>query len=196
MSGSLTAWFPERLTTHAGVSGVASSRAITASTPILLPWKDTGSSSSSSRICSTPASVFVASPRDSPGFCRRPMASLPSARVPKRWCGCQSPACRSPAGGKQHPAVTATSFFVVLRRKDSTLLTFLIWSDVISLPSLDMAPSATMITLRREPRPLCWEDNQSVSLRRLSGRRGAFNSRSHSSTLTSASLLHKWSSQP
>lgn len=35
--GSLTAWFPDRLTTQAGVSGVASSRAITASTPILLP---------------------------------------------------------------------------------------------------------------------------------------------------------------
>lgn len=30
--------FPDRLTTHAGVSGVASSRAITASTPILLAW--------------------------------------------------------------------------------------------------------------------------------------------------------------
>lgn len=40
MSGSLTAWFPERLTTQAGVSGVASSRAITASTPILLPCED------------------------------------------------------------------------------------------------------------------------------------------------------------
>lgn len=38
MSGSLTAWFPDRLTTQAGVSGVASSNAITASTPILLPW--------------------------------------------------------------------------------------------------------------------------------------------------------------
>lgn len=38
MSGSLTAWFPDRLTTQAGVSGVASSRAITASTPIRLPW--------------------------------------------------------------------------------------------------------------------------------------------------------------
>lgn len=34
--GSLTAMFPDKLTTHAGVSGVASSRAITASTPILL----------------------------------------------------------------------------------------------------------------------------------------------------------------
>ncbi|KAG7283855.1 hypothetical protein CRUP_034042 [Coryphaenoides rupestris] len=33
------AWFPERLTTQAGVSGVASRRAITASTPILLPWR-------------------------------------------------------------------------------------------------------------------------------------------------------------
>lgn len=41
MRGSLTAWFPERLTTQAGVSGVASSRAITASTPILLPWYTT-----------------------------------------------------------------------------------------------------------------------------------------------------------
>lgn len=40
MSGSLTAWFPDRLTTQAGVSGVASSRAITASTPILLPCRD------------------------------------------------------------------------------------------------------------------------------------------------------------
>ena len=36
ISGSLTAMFPERLTTQAGVSGVASSKAITASTPILL----------------------------------------------------------------------------------------------------------------------------------------------------------------
>lgn len=39
MSGSRTAWFPDRLTTQAGVSGVASRSAITASTPILLPWK-------------------------------------------------------------------------------------------------------------------------------------------------------------
>lgn len=39
MRGSRMAWFPERLTTQAGVSGVASRRAITASTPILLPWK-------------------------------------------------------------------------------------------------------------------------------------------------------------
>ena len=38
MRGSLTAMFPDKLTTHAGVSGVASSRAITASTPILLAW--------------------------------------------------------------------------------------------------------------------------------------------------------------
>lgn len=136
------------------------------------------------------------SPRDSPGFCRTPMASLPSARVPKRWCGCQSPACRSPAGGKQHPAVTAISFFAVQWRKDSTLLTFLIWSDVIGLPSRHMAPSATIITLRREPRLLCCEDNQSVPLCRLNGRCGGFKSRSHSGTLTSASLLHKWSSQP
>ena len=36
MSGSRTDWFPERLTTQAGVSGVASSSAITASIPILL----------------------------------------------------------------------------------------------------------------------------------------------------------------
>lgn len=36
MRGSRTDWFPERLTTQAGVSGVASSRAITASMPILL----------------------------------------------------------------------------------------------------------------------------------------------------------------
>lgn len=34
--GSRTDWFPERLTTQAGVSGVASSSAITASMPILL----------------------------------------------------------------------------------------------------------------------------------------------------------------
>lgn len=36
MRGSRTDWFPERLTTQAGVSGVASSSAITASMPILL----------------------------------------------------------------------------------------------------------------------------------------------------------------
>lgn len=43
MSGSRTDWFPERLTTQAGVSGVASSSAITASIPILLlcPGKGT-----------------------------------------------------------------------------------------------------------------------------------------------------------
>lgn len=34
--GSRTDWFPDRLTTQAGVSGVASSSAITASIPILL----------------------------------------------------------------------------------------------------------------------------------------------------------------
>lgn len=42
MSGSRTDWFPERLTTQAGVSGVASSSAITASIPILLLCKGTG----------------------------------------------------------------------------------------------------------------------------------------------------------
>lgn len=68
-------------------------------------------------------------------------------------------------------------FFAVLSRKDSTLLTFLIWSDVISLPSLDMAPSATMITLRREPRLLCCEGNQSIPLCRLNSRRGRFKSK-------------------
>lgn len=47
MSGSLTAWFPDRLTTQAGVSGVASSSAITASTPILLPWSVNTQSSQS-----------------------------------------------------------------------------------------------------------------------------------------------------
>lgn len=36
MRGSRTDWFPDRLTTQAGVSGVASSSAITASMPILL----------------------------------------------------------------------------------------------------------------------------------------------------------------
>lgn len=36
--GRRTDWFPERLTTQAGVSGVASSSAITASIPILLLW--------------------------------------------------------------------------------------------------------------------------------------------------------------
>lgn len=148
MSGSLTAWFPERLTTQAGVSGVASSRAITASTPILLPCKDT-----QQQLLALPetAAASVASPSVSPESCRTPTASLPSARVPKWWCGCQSRACRSPAGGNQHPAVT----FSAPCRKHSTLLTFLIWSDVIGLPSLDMAPSATMITLRREPRARC-----------------------------------------
>lgn len=107
MSGSLTAWFPERLTTQAGVSGVASSRAITASTPILLPCKDT-----QQQLLALPetAAASVASPSVSPVFCRMPTASLPSARVPKRWCGCQSRACRSPAGGNQHPAVTVASF--------------------------------------------------------------------------------------
>lgn len=107
------------------------------------------------------------------------MASLPSARVPKWWYGCQNPACQSPAGEKQHPTATTTSFFffAVLLRKDSTLLTFLIWSDVIGLPSLDMAPSATMITLRREPRLLCCQDNQSVPLCRLNSRRGGFKSK-------------------
>lgn len=42
MSGSRTDWFPERLTTQAGVSGVASSSAITASIPILLLCKGKG----------------------------------------------------------------------------------------------------------------------------------------------------------
>lgn len=37
MRGRRTAWLPDRLTTQAGVSGVPSSSAITASTPILLP---------------------------------------------------------------------------------------------------------------------------------------------------------------
>lgn len=38
--GRRTAWLPERLTTQAGVSGVPSSRAMTASTPIRLPCGD------------------------------------------------------------------------------------------------------------------------------------------------------------
>lgn len=38
--GRRTAWLPERLTTQAGVSGVPSSRAMTASTPIRLPCED------------------------------------------------------------------------------------------------------------------------------------------------------------
>lgn len=42
MSGSRTDWLPERLTTQAGVSGVASSSAITASIPILLLCKGKG----------------------------------------------------------------------------------------------------------------------------------------------------------
>lgn len=108
MSGSLTAWFPERLTTQAGVSGVASSRAITASTPILLPCKDT---QQQQQLLDLPkiAAASLVSPSVSPVFCRMPTASLPSARVPRRWCGCQSQACQSPAGGNQHPAVTVPS---------------------------------------------------------------------------------------
>lgn len=51
MSGSLTAWFPDRLTTQAGVSGVASSSAITASTPILLPWSVNTQLSDSQSVC-------------------------------------------------------------------------------------------------------------------------------------------------
>lgn len=51
MSGSLTAWFPDRLTTQAGVSGVASSSAITASTPILLPWTTHTHTQSDHQVC-------------------------------------------------------------------------------------------------------------------------------------------------
>ena len=42
MRGSRTDWFPERLTTQAGVSGVVSSSAITASMPILLLCAERG----------------------------------------------------------------------------------------------------------------------------------------------------------
>jgi len=38
MSGTRTAWFPSREMTQAGVSGVASIRASTASAPIRAPW--------------------------------------------------------------------------------------------------------------------------------------------------------------
>lgn len=77
MSGSRTDWFPERLTTQAGVSGVASSSAITASIPILLLCKGKGAPTASSHW----------------GHPCQPCGMLPWARMgmlPWAWkpCGC------------------------------------------------------------------------------------------------------------
>lgn len=102
MSGSRTAWFPDRLTTQAGVSGVASSSAITASTPILLPCRAHIPSHQSHASYYSGSVSFLSIVMccwvPQPGFCQRPRAFLLSGRGRGRWRGCQSPVCQSPAG--------------------------------------------------------------------------------------------------
>lgn len=109
MRGSLTAMFPDKLTTHAGVSGVASSRAITASTPILLAWimtvkkQELGKAGTlvfihivtrnKTHFCSLYGEVVVI-----PGFCQRQKGFLLSEHGPRWWCGCRSLASLIPAG--------------------------------------------------------------------------------------------------
>lgn len=158
MSGNLTAWFPDKLTTQAGVSGVASSKAITASTPILLPCRvqtHTGhkvrvtmrekkeqKSFTSSKIITK----ILSKAEGVPPLCTCPRTVV---RVSK-----PSLSVTSWKGKKLVWTRVCVQFNIFDEEKN---VTFLIWSEVMGLPSLEMAPSATMMTFKREPRLLCYK---------------------------------------
>lgn len=170
MRGSLTAMFPDKLTTHAGVSGVASSRAITASTPILLAWIMTVKKQELGK-AGTLVFIHIVT-RNKTHFCRwgsgcNTRILSKAEGVPPLW-----------TWPKMVVRVSKPSFFdtswteiVILWAvclpwraymcryigASLPLLTCLICSHVIGLPLQSIAPSAIMIIFKREPRPLCWE---------------------------------------
>lgn len=92
-----------------------------------------------------------------PGLCRRQRESHLSGRDPGWSCGYRSPVswrptakrdCMKRKTAKEQPAWTPIAL---------TLLTCLTCSHVIGLPLRSIAPSATMMMFKREPRPLCWK---------------------------------------
>lgn len=160
MRGRRTAWFPERLTTQAGVSGVPSSKAMTASTPILLPCRDRdGDGDVTTALLSwdghrrdgaayqdavegggRPTALHVAQDGDAGVVAQTLHHQLQDSRVGVGM-GCPNSAGTnngSRNGGLLIPLTSLTS------------------SEVMALPCLSMAPSATMMMFSLEPPKRVW----------------------------------------
>lgn len=210
MRGSLTAMFPDKLTTQAGVSGVASSRAMTASTPILLAWIKTVKKQAFGEP-GTPGHFFALLTRNENNVLVHRRMGLYYQDSVKGRRGSSSLDMAQDSG-------TGVKAKLLWDHLDGDfdwwkacmwccieatlpLLTCLTCSHVIGLPLRSMAPSATMIIFSRDPRPLVWKRQRKPlrSINRL------FLSKSdsfepakmmHDETITSCSLLHRCSSHP
>lgn len=156
MRGRRTAWFPERLTTQAGVSGVPSSKAMTASTPILLPCRDRDVTVASLswdgcrrdgaayqdavKGGGCPTALHVAQDGDAGVVAQTLHHQLQDSRV-GMGMGCPNSAGTNDGGRSGGPCI---------------LLTSLTSSEVMALPCLSMAPSATMMMFSLEPPKRVW----------------------------------------
>lgn len=160
MRGRRTAWFPERLTTQAGVSGVPSSKAMTASTPILLPCRDRDRDGGVATALLSwdgrrrdgaayqdavegggrPAALHVAQDGDAGVVAQTLHHQLQDSRVGVGM-GCPNSAGTNSGSRNGGPLVPLTS---------------LTSSEVMALPCLSMAPSATMMMFSLEPPKRVW----------------------------------------
>ncbi len=102
ISGRRTAWFPDRPITQAGVSGPASSRATTASTPILLLYRTKHRGSKHPQaflniIVTENDSADLTQKLYLPALCQKLTVSRPVERDPEQWPACHIPAATPPA---------------------------------------------------------------------------------------------------
>lgn len=163
MRGSLTAMFPDKLTTQAGVSGVASSRAITASTPILLAWI----------ISVTESERHSEKQTDFKDWKKKKIEQIkevhlgitkilskaegvpPLCTWPRTVVRVSKPSFCDTSWKRAQFMINLPDMWLNHMISYAETLTCLTWSQVMGLPLRSIAPSATMIIFSREPRPLC-----------------------------------------